>query len=310
MKKYKASVVMPTFQKKERMVLTLESFRYQTIKKDEFEIIIVDDGSEDGTDKLVKQYEDVLPLRYIRQKNKGRSVARNTGIRQASSDLILFCDDDLIVSPSFVEAHVKAHEDKVCVAHGQIYNLPYLKFFRNPETGEPYDEFKGQNMDFMKQYCIQKDKISDIEKIHKLSKVTLIEKTIQSIFHKELSELKWLCCSGANVSIPKMLLESVGYFDERLGKAWGAEDFELGYRLHQAHAEFIYLEEGHNYHMMHARMNFKEALEASVKKFYECHPDANIKYLDKLLSGEIRDIDSYIKYVKMQEKGEKSDGKK
>lgn len=293
-----ASIVMPTFNKKERLELSIESFEYQTIPPNSFELIIVDDGSSDGTEDMLKGMQRSFPLRYIKKKNEGRSAARNLGIEAARAKLIIFCDDDLIVAPTFVEEHIKAHEQGECVAHGTIYNLPYLKFFKNPSTGEIYQEFSKENLELVKQYCVQKETLRDILKIHKQSKLTLLEKTLQSIFKKNLYEFQWLCCSGANMSCEKDLLQKVGMFNLCFGKEWGAEDFELGFRLYQQKVKFVYLDNACNYHMMHARMNFKEALETSTHKFYECHPEENIYHLEKLLSGEIRDIDEYIHYVK------------
>lgn len=295
----KASIVMPTFNKRERLELTLESLKYQTIKPESFEIIIVDDGSTDGTEDIVKGFAKNFDLRYIKKNNEGRSSARNKGMKETRSELIIFCDDDLIVAPTFIEGHIKAHEQEKCVAHGIIYNLPYLKFFKDPSTGRAYDDLDGGELELVKQYCISKDKIKDITHIHKQSKIPLIEKTLQSIFLKNLKEYQWLCCSGANMSCDKALLEAVGGFNTYFGKEWGAEDFELGYRLYKYGVKFMYLHNAHNYHMMHVRMNFKEALEASILKFYECHPEDHIYHLGKLLSGEIKDIGKYMDYVKV-----------
>ncbi len=293
-----ASIVMPTFNKKERLELTLESFRYQTMDLNHFEIIIVDDGSLDGTKDMLKILEQGLPIRYIKTDNEGRSAARNKGIEMASGNIIIFCDDDLIVAPTFVEAHVNAHNEESCVAHGNIYNLPYLKFFKNPSTGEMYEHQGRDSLEIVKQYCIKKEDIRDILKIHKQSKITLMERIILSTFQKNIYGFQWLSCTGANMSCEKSLLDKVGGFNLCFGKEWGAEDFELGFRLYKENVKFIYLEQGHNYHMMHARMNFNEALEASIGKFYECHPEEKIYHLGKLLSGEIRDIEEYVEYVK------------
>ena len=85
------SVIIPTFNRARRVVRAITSVLYQTFR--DFEIIVVDDGSTDGTD------EKITPLRpYIKflthPKNSGVSLARNTGIRVSRSPLIAFLDSD------------------------------------------------------------------------------------------------------------------------------------------------------------------------------------------------------------------------
>ena len=84
------SVVIPTYNRKELLKRSIDSVINQTIKPSE--IIIVDDGSNDGTEAMVKKKYDSLKL--IQQKNKGASAARNSGIRASSGEWICFLDSD------------------------------------------------------------------------------------------------------------------------------------------------------------------------------------------------------------------------
>lgn len=70
------SVVVPTYNRGEYIRETLDSVLHQTFS--DYEVIVVDDGSTDGTEEIVRPYMD--RLRYIRQENKGAAVARNTGV--------------------------------------------------------------------------------------------------------------------------------------------------------------------------------------------------------------------------------------
>lgn len=293
-----ASVVMPTFNKKERLGLALESFKYQTVNRDDFEVIVVDDGSTDETEVLFRTLDYAFNVRYLRKQNEGRSVARNTGIRAAKGEIVIFCDDDLIVGPKFIEMHIKAHNGREDgVVHGLIYNLPYLKFFKNPETAETYEAISEEQLEMLKTFIIKRERIGYIEEIHAQSKMTLLEKVIKSIATHDIHELKWLYFTGGNVSCKKSLMEEVALFDSSFGKEWGSEDFELGYRLYLKGANFIYAPEAYNYHMMHVRTTFKSELEVSINRFYELHHNPYIYHLAKLLKGEIKDVRSYVKYV-------------
>ena len=99
------SVVIPTYNRKERLNDTLESLFHQTIPKDQYEIIVVDDGSSDGTEEMVQKLmeDSICHLRYFKQKNQGQAAARNLGIKNAVAGIIGFTDDDCTASPEWVE---------------------------------------------------------------------------------------------------------------------------------------------------------------------------------------------------------------
>ncbi|MDM5272778.1 glycosyltransferase family A protein, partial [Sulfurovum sp. zt1-1] len=85
------SVVIPLYNKEQYIAKTLESVLLQTFQ--EYEIIVVDDGSTDKSTFEVKRYNDNR-IRLIQQENAGVSAARNRGIEEANYDLIAFLDAD------------------------------------------------------------------------------------------------------------------------------------------------------------------------------------------------------------------------
>jgi glycosyltransferase involved in cell wall biosynthesis len=85
----KASVVIPTFNRKQALLRNLAS-----LSRD-LEVIVVDDGSSDGTEEAVTQVAHPR-LIYIRQHNKGPASARNVGVEAASGEFVAFTDDDCI----------------------------------------------------------------------------------------------------------------------------------------------------------------------------------------------------------------------
>lgn len=78
---------------------------------------------------------NVFIFYIIYQQNKGRACARNEGIKNAKNEIIIFTDDDLILSNGYIQRHIECHEDGEKVAHGKIYNLPRTKFFKDPIEG-------------------------------------------------------------------------------------------------------------------------------------------------------------------------------
>jgi glycosyltransferase involved in cell wall biosynthesis len=93
------SIIIPLFNKKHFIERAISSVINQSFKK--FEIIVVNDGSDDGSDDLVKEkFKGQVHL--IDQKNQGVSVARNTGIQAAKYDYIAFLDADDLWAPDFL----------------------------------------------------------------------------------------------------------------------------------------------------------------------------------------------------------------
>ena len=112
MNKPKISIIIPTYNRKERLKRVLNALQNQTIPVNIFEVVVVSDGSTDGTNDYLAEMEtksqkgNSLYLTAFYQTNQGVAVARNQGIRIAIADLILFIDDDVIPTATLVEEHL------------------------------------------------------------------------------------------------------------------------------------------------------------------------------------------------------------
>lgn len=102
------SVIIPTYNRKDSLLRTLESLARQTYPADRFEVIVVDDGSNDGTGVIAKRTFPFF-LRYVYQNNQGEIVARNTGAEQSAGGILVFLDDDIEVNPNYLEALTAVH---------------------------------------------------------------------------------------------------------------------------------------------------------------------------------------------------------
>lgn len=103
------SVIVPTFNRKASLLRTLESLVQQGYPVERLEVIVVDDGGDDGTE-TVAQRSFPFPLHYVRQENQGAAAARNQGARQSHGALLIFVDDDIRLLPHTVE-RLAAHAD-------------------------------------------------------------------------------------------------------------------------------------------------------------------------------------------------------
>lgn len=105
------SVVIPTFNRKDSLRVTLDGLARQSCSPDSFEAIVVSDGSTDGTSALLAEYAQTasFALRPITQENGGPARARNRGIREARGAVVVFLDDDVEPVPDFLIRHAAHH---------------------------------------------------------------------------------------------------------------------------------------------------------------------------------------------------------
>jgi GT2 family glycosyltransferase len=102
------SVVVPSFNRHASLRRLLLALEQQTVS--DFEVVVVDDGSTDKTPEMLSALRPSYQLTVLRQPNAGPAAARNSGVKHASADLILFLDDDVVPVPNLVELHLRAHD--------------------------------------------------------------------------------------------------------------------------------------------------------------------------------------------------------
>lgn len=103
------SVIIPTYNRFRLLQRTLNSIAKQTIHPDIFEVIVVDDGSEDATQKIIND-EYCFSLKYLRQENQGATVARNNGALISKADILVFLDDDIEIHGNTLSVLYQEHK--------------------------------------------------------------------------------------------------------------------------------------------------------------------------------------------------------
>lgn len=103
------SIILSTYNRGELLRNALEHLRRQQTDGIEYEIIVVNNNSTDGTKEIVESFIAQDPhFRYIFEERQGLSYARNTGIAAARADLLVFCDDDVETSPTWIQKNYEA----------------------------------------------------------------------------------------------------------------------------------------------------------------------------------------------------------
>ncbi|MBI3096985.1 MAG: glycosyltransferase [Planctomycetes bacterium] len=119
----RVSVVIPTFNRRELLSRCLDALAHQTLPPDQFEVIVVDDGSTDGTAARLEERVASGPMRLLAlvQANAGPAAARNRGIAATRAPIVAFTDDDAVPGPGWLAAGLAALDDPtVSAVEGRV----------------------------------------------------------------------------------------------------------------------------------------------------------------------------------------------
>lgn len=196
------SIIIITYNGQNRLPRLLNSIN--SLRESDFEVVIVDDGSAVSPLELIESLDLKYTYKFIRQVNKGRAGAKNTGVENASFEWLWFLDDDMRVQSDSLSAH-RRH---------------LIEFPDSVSVGTTFEEKEDSDTDIQKYRCF-----------------------ISDIWQKALEELKNplqkedLFLASANFSISKKLFLSLGGFADNLRDA---EDLDLAYRCYLANVPVYY----------------------------------------------------------------------
>ena len=126
--KMKASVIVAAYNEEKYISKCLESIRNQDFPLNNLEVVVVDDGSTDNTEKIVMGYEG-LNIRYFKQSNEGIAVAWNNAMSKSTGEIYLFVDGDDFITENCVSRCVKSLDN-----HPEI-GMVYSQHARTEEDG-------------------------------------------------------------------------------------------------------------------------------------------------------------------------------
>ena len=113
----KVSIIVPTYNRIDSLIETINSIEQNDYPRKKFEIIIVDDCSTDDTKKKIKKISKAYGnIKYLKtEKNSGPAAARNLGIKHSKGEYIFFTDDDCIVPKNWIKSYLKIFKNNPSV---------------------------------------------------------------------------------------------------------------------------------------------------------------------------------------------------
>lgn len=226
----KASIIIPTKDKLSRLRLVLKALEAQVTEA--VEVIVIFDGCRQDT---LHAFNDIklkyTPVQIVHEENLGRARARNSGIRQATGDIVIFLDDDRIPCPDFVHKHVKRHENGRYAVIGERNDIEYseemlYQLYKNGFTPSVFLQ-------------MQKDARKEPH--------AWIKKASRQVLGQLLESVTF---TTGNSSVQRRDLLKTGMFDKNFS-GWGVEDMDLGYRLVKDGVKVVRDYSIANYHLVH-----------------------------------------------------------
>jgi GT2 family glycosyltransferase len=199
-----ASVVIPTHQRKESLLRALASLETQTIPRERYEVVVVVDGSDDGSRESADSLATGYSLRVLWQPNRGRAAACNAGVAASHGSVVVLLDDDMTATPELLAAHLRAHARDARVA---VIGAAPVRV--GPEL-PAHALYVGGKFNRHLEHLAAAGRPLALRDFY-----------------------------SGNLSIGRDVLGDVGAFDERF-TAYGNEDLELSIRLSAAGVRLVY----------------------------------------------------------------------
>jgi glycosyltransferase involved in cell wall biosynthesis len=212
------SIITTSYNQRWTLELLLASLERQSTR--EFEVLVADDGSSDGTAELCRDYKGGFPLRFVTQPDLGYRKSRilNATIREARGEYLIFLDSDVIVERNFVEDHLGLRRPGAFVCGRRV------------ELGPEFS--KGITLGSVREGAFDRPGLSLVLSAMKKDTRSL-KRALRVPSELARSLLRYdreLDILGSNLSLWKKDLVAVNGFNEALESYWG-EDGDLFIRL-------------------------------------------------------------------------------
>ena len=209
----KLSVLVPVYNRRAALARCLAALARQTLPRDEFEVVVGDDGSDDAPETLAAEFGGALDLRFAREPHRNRAAALNAAFHASRGDVIVFTDSDMLPTATLLERHRDFHRrdprpHAALLGHmdwpPSLSPTPFMRYIVGPSAWQ-------------------------------FGYARLLDG----------AAVEWGYFYGGNSSVKRGFLAASGAHDDTFSRA---EDIELGYRLAHAGMELFYDASAVNHH--------------------------------------------------------------
>lgn len=244
-----ASVVIPFFRGRVFLERTLYSLIDQSYPSGLYEIVIVqqDDGGE-AIDDLAEDFSGLIELRLVKIPHIGFTPGRcrNTGILEASGEIIVSLDFDMICPRSFIEAHLRWHHVTDRVASFG------MRRFIDVDHIEPRDVVRNRRM------ILQ---LPPVESVSNSAPGSKLDKRLAETAYIKKHPFPFNCFHGCNLTYPKKTALEVDGWDEEFDGCYGYQDIEFGYRLWCDGLYIVFVRDGLALHQENNMSTYKDRVK-------------------------------------------------
>lgn len=286
------SVVVTTHNQQERLRLVLAGLRGQTVPATHFEVVVVDDGSSDGTAEMLDEVGRLMALKVVLLRpNQGRCLARNRGVEAASGEFVAFLDGDALPHPQWLQGHIETlkqggQESLLC---GAEYSLPGLEYLQDPQSGMPMED---KTPSVVREYVrvhrqaliLTEDMVlGAFDRIearavlgwYPFPELETLQEQITELFvqHPD-SPIGWLGFFPNNGAASREAFLAVGGFDPDMAFS---EGWDLAYRLQKYGCRPRFVTEARAYHLYHYH-DFSDPIKAREETLA---PQRAMRYMER-----------------------------
>lgn len=237
------SVIIPTYNRPQSVLRTLASLDQQTLARDAYEVVVVDDGSTyESTEITNKQFS--FTFSFLRKDNQGATIARNYGVQHSQGDILVFMDDDVTISPETLSALAEAHRQyKQSVVVGTLLSRSSVK--------TPF------------------------------YKITALEAALNGSFTSPLADrcIHFTHCNTQLLAVKREDFFELGMIQDPTGGWPNWDDVDFGYRAHLAGFQLLQSGTAVGEHWDYALADLDTSCQRwykagkSAAKLFQVHPD-------------------------------------
>jgi len=246
MSSYYISVIIPTYNRVSTLSNCLLFYNKQNFPYEKFEVIVIDDGSSDNTEQMIKEIKQHVnySLKYYRKENGGPGSARNVGLSRATGEIFLIIGDDIFPDANLLLQHWEWHHD--IYPENNVGILGFVTWASNPPPSPL---------------------------------MIWMERWVQNSYHllNHTQIVDWKYNYTGNISLKRKFYNATGVIFEERYRIYGFEDIEWGFRLNRNGFQLRYNKNAiglhHHWTTLDSSLKRIEKIGTSIQYYKITNPD-------------------------------------